>query len=70
MQSVILDSDPDARRTILCRILGHRRSGTLAFTEGNGIWKSRCKRCGTHMVRMKRKRWVAAIVAEQKDKAG
>jgi hypothetical protein len=42
---------------VLCRVLGHRRSGSLVYTQGDGIWRSRCKRCGRKMVRTGRKRW-------------
>ena len=42
---------------ILCRLVGHRRSSMLAFTEGHGIWKSRCKRCGAAMVRSRSGQW-------------
>jgi hypothetical protein len=56
-QSLSDDSDPGPKDLILCRILGHRRSSMLAFTEGDGIWRSHCKRCGAAMVRLKHKTW-------------
>jgi len=50
--------DPGGKAPILCRVVGHSRSRKLAFTDGDGIWKSRCKRCGRAMVRIKHKQWV------------
>lgn len=67
-QTLVLEDDPDAKDTILCRLFGHRRSGVLAFTDGDGVWKSRCKRCGTNMVRIKRRRWIAAVLSEPPDR--
>jgi len=49
--------DPPSKDPFLCRVAGHRRSRQLAFTEGHGIWKSRCKRCGANMVRSRGGRW-------------
>jgi hypothetical protein len=51
-------TDPGAKDPILCRIMGHSRSSKLAFADGDGIWKSRCRRCGRVMVRIKHKQWV------------
>jgi hypothetical protein len=48
--------EPGGADLVLCRLLGHRRSGALVFTQGDGIWRSRCKRCGRKMVRGG-KRW-------------
>jgi hypothetical protein len=49
--------DPGVKDPFLCRLVGHHRSSLLAFTEGHGIWKSRCKRCGIAMVRLRHGRW-------------
>jgi len=49
--------EPRGADVVLCRVLGHRRSGSLVYTQGDGIWRSRCKRCGRKMVRTGRKRW-------------
>jgi len=60
----ILDAWDDLRSKVfhdverLCRLLGHRRSRTLAYTDADGTWKSRCGRCGAKMVRVRRRRWV------------
>jgi hypothetical protein len=39
-----------------CRIVGHRRSARLAHVV-NGKWRSRCKRCGTELVRVAPSNW-------------
>lgn len=52
-----IDSGPSATGGVLCRLLGHRRSGALVFTHGDGIWRSRCKRCGRKMIRVGSARW-------------
>jgi hypothetical protein len=41
---------------ILCRILGHRRSGRHIHVE-KGSWRSRCKRCGIELVRVAPSDW-------------
>jgi hypothetical protein len=41
---------------ILCRFLGHRRSGRSAHLV-EGQWHSRCKRCGTKLVRIRHSEW-------------
>jgi hypothetical protein len=40
----------------VCRILGHRRSVRLAYVV-KGRWRSRCKRCGTDLVRVAPQNW-------------
>jgi len=57
-QSPSRDYDPHPKDPILCRIVGHSRSRQLAFTDSDGAWKSRCKRCGRALVRIKHKQWV------------
>jgi len=56
-QSLTGECDP-GKDPFLCRIIGHSRSSKLAFTDSDGIWKSRCTRWGRAMVRIKHKQWV------------
>ena len=57
-QSLGDDFHRGGKDSIVCRIVGHSRSSKLAFTDGDGIWKSRWKRCGRVMVRIKYEQWV------------
>jgi len=41
---------------IFCRFLGHRRSRQSAHIF-RGRWHSRCKRCGTKLVRISQADW-------------
>jgi hypothetical protein len=41
---------------LICRIVGHRRSGRLAHVI-KGRWHSRCKRCGVELVRVAPSDW-------------
>jgi len=41
---------------LLCRIVGHRRSGRLAHVV-KGRWRSRCKRCGAELIRVSPSNW-------------
>ena len=41
---------------IFCGVLGHRRSRQSAH-QIKGRWHSRCKRCGTKLVRIAQSDW-------------
>ena len=41
---------------IVCRIAGHRRSVSGA-RRIDGVWRSRCKRCGAEIVRIRPTQW-------------
>jgi hypothetical protein len=41
---------------IVCRLAGHRRSIASARRIG-GVWRSRCKRCGAEIVRVRPEKW-------------
>ena len=41
---------------IVCRFAGHRRSVASARRIG-GVWRSRCKRCGAEIVRVRPEKW-------------
>jgi len=41
---------------IFCGVLGHRRSRQSAH-QIKGRWHSRCKRCGTKLVRVAQSDW-------------
>jgi len=41
---------------VLCRLFGHRRSRRRARRSGNG-WRSRCRLCGTPMIRVAKGVW-------------
>jgi len=41
---------------IICRFVGHRRCRRNAHRIA-GRWHSRCKRCGTRLVRVSRSNW-------------
>jgi len=47
---------------IMCRIFGHRRSGSRVHRV-DGVWHSRCKRCGAELLRIRHSKW--RVVAEQ-----
>jgi len=58
-QAGVLDNPLEPRLVIaqiLCRILGHRRSGRHIHVE-KGSWRSRCKRCGIELVRVAPSDW-------------
>jgi len=40
----------------MCRIFGHRRSGSRVHRV-DGVWLSRCKRCGTELLRIRHSKW-------------
>lgn len=44
--------------SILCRIIGHRRSHGLLWRRG-GHWHGVCQRCGNELVRTGRGAWLA-----------
>lgn len=46
---------------VVCKIFGHRRSVSCA-QRVDGVWRSRCKRCGAKLVRVQRKWREAAKV--------
>jgi len=41
---------------IMCRIFGHRRSGSRVHRV-DGVWRSRCKRCGAELLRIRHSKW-------------
>jgi hypothetical protein len=41
---------------IVCRFVGHHRSVSCA-RRIEGIWQSRCKRCGANIVRVRPSKW-------------
>lgn len=45
------------RAALMCHLIGHSRSRVFLFTQGDGVWRSRCKRCGDKMVRSHHGHW-------------
>jgi hypothetical protein len=42
--------------SLICCIFGHRRSGSRVHRV-DGVWHSRCKRCGAALLRVRHAKW-------------